>query len=155
MAQWVKSLPANAGDTGDADLIPGLGISPGGGNDTPLQYSCLENSMDRGACWATVYGVTKSQTQLSTHTPHSLVHLTDNECFEDIHYKWAYLSRKHFSSIYSTPTPFFKSQQKPHFLPKIILISFQVQFRHLWLMLRAAPWPHEVSCLVLKDPPPD
>ena len=49
MAQQVKSLPANAGDTGDAGLIPGLGRSPGGGNDNPLQYSCLENPMDRGA----------------------------------------------------------------------------------------------------------
>ena len=61
----IKNLPANAGDTGDADLIPGLGISPGEGNGTPLQYSCLENSMDRGAWWAVVYGVTKSRTQLS------------------------------------------------------------------------------------------
>ena len=42
--------------------------SPGGGNGNPLQYSCLENSMDRGAWWATVHGVTKSQTQLSSHT---------------------------------------------------------------------------------------
>ena len=61
----IKNLPANAGDVA---LIPGSGISPGRGNGNPLQYSCLENSMDRGAWWATVYGVTKSQTQLSTHT---------------------------------------------------------------------------------------
>ena len=44
----VKNLPANAGDTGDASLIPGSGGSPGGGNGIPLQYSCLENSMDKG-----------------------------------------------------------------------------------------------------------
>ena len=49
-----KSLPANAGDLG---LIPGLGRSPGEGNGNPLQYFCLENSMDRGAWWATVHGV--------------------------------------------------------------------------------------------------
>ena len=49
----VKNLPANSGDT---DLIPGLGRYPGGGNGNPLQYSCLENSMDRGAWWATVHG---------------------------------------------------------------------------------------------------
>ena len=61
----IKNLPANAGDVA---LIPGSGISPGRGNGNLLQYSCLENSMDRGAWWATVYGVTKSQTQLSTHT---------------------------------------------------------------------------------------
>ena len=45
--------------------IPGSGRSPGGGNGNPLQYSCLEHPMDRGAWWAKVHGVTKSQTQLS------------------------------------------------------------------------------------------
>ena len=58
----VKSLPANAGDARDVGLIPGLGRSPGGGNGNPLQYSCLKNSMDRGAWQAIVYGVTKSWT---------------------------------------------------------------------------------------------
>ena len=58
----VKSLPASEGDTGS---IPGLGRSPGAGSGNPLQYSCLENSMDRGAWWATVHGITKSQTQLN------------------------------------------------------------------------------------------
>ena len=48
----VKNLPANARDPGDAGSIPGLGRSPGVGNRNPLQYSCLENSMDRGAWWA-------------------------------------------------------------------------------------------------------
>ena len=47
MAQQVKNLSANAGDTGDAGLIPGLGTSPGEGNGNPLQYSCLQNPMDR------------------------------------------------------------------------------------------------------------
>ena len=45
----VKNLPSNAGDTRDKGLIPGLRRSPGVGNGNPLQYSCLENSMDRGA----------------------------------------------------------------------------------------------------------
>ena len=49
---------------GDPDLIPELGRSPGGGNGNPFQYSCLENPMDRGAWWARVYVVAKSQTQL-------------------------------------------------------------------------------------------
>ena len=49
----------------DLGSIPGLGRSPGGGHGNRLQYSCLENSMDRGAWWATVHGVTKSQTRLS------------------------------------------------------------------------------------------
>ena len=53
----VKNLPSNAGASGDAGLIPGLGRSPGGGNGYPLQYTCLENPMDRGAWQTTVYGV--------------------------------------------------------------------------------------------------
>ena len=58
----VKNPPANAGDAKDSGLIPGIGRSPGAGNGNPLQYSCLENSMGRGSWWATVHGVTKSQT---------------------------------------------------------------------------------------------
>ena len=52
----VKNLPANAGGTRDSSSIPGLGGSPGVGNGNPLQYSCLENSMDREAWWATFPG---------------------------------------------------------------------------------------------------
>ena len=58
----VKNLPAKAGDV---SLTPGLGRSPGGGNGNPLQYSCLENPMDRGAWRSTVHGSQKSRTQLS------------------------------------------------------------------------------------------
>ena len=58
----VENLPVNAGDSG---LIPRWGKSPGGGNGNPLQYSCLGNSMDRGAWWAAVHWVAKTQTQLS------------------------------------------------------------------------------------------
>ena len=54
-----------AGDPGDAGLIPGLGRTPGERNGNLLQYICLENPMDRGAWWATLHEVTKSQTQLS------------------------------------------------------------------------------------------
>ena len=63
----VNNPLTNAGDTGDASLIPGSGRSLGGGNGNPLQYYRLENAVDRGAWWATVHGVTKSWTQLSTH----------------------------------------------------------------------------------------
>ena len=56
----VKNLPANAENTEEAGLIPGLGRSPGEGNGNPLQYSCLENPMDRGAWRATVHGIAKS-----------------------------------------------------------------------------------------------
>ena len=58
----VKNPHANAGDIRDACLIPGWGRSPGGGHDNPLQYSCLENPMNRGVWWATVYGAAKNQT---------------------------------------------------------------------------------------------
>ena len=58
----VEKSPANAGDVGDAGSIPEWGRSPGEGNGSPLQYSCLENSEDRGAWWATVHKVAKSQT---------------------------------------------------------------------------------------------
>ena len=57
-----KESACNAGDVG---LVPGLGISPGEGSGNPLQYSCPESSMDRGAWWAAVPGVAKSQTRLS------------------------------------------------------------------------------------------
>ena len=60
----VKKLPGNAGGAG---LIPGSGRTPGEGNGNPLQYSCLENPMDKGAWWATLHRVAKSQIGLSTH----------------------------------------------------------------------------------------
>ena len=64
----VKNLPANAGDIRDPGSIPGLRRSPGGGHGNPLQYSCLETPMDRGAWWATDHGVAKSWTWLMTNT---------------------------------------------------------------------------------------
>ena len=62
VALVVKNLPANAEDTRDVGLMPELGRSPGVGNGNLLQHSCLGNSMDRGAWWAAVQGVTNSQT---------------------------------------------------------------------------------------------
>ena len=64
MALVVKSPPVNAGDIRDMGSIPGWGRSPGVENGYPLQYSCLENPMDRGTWWATVHGVIKSWIQL-------------------------------------------------------------------------------------------
>ena len=67
-----KESACSAEDTGDVGSVPGPGRSPGGGHGNPLQYSCLENPMDRGARWAVVLGATKSETrpkQISTaHT---------------------------------------------------------------------------------------
>ena len=62
----VKNAPASAEDTRDMGLIPGSGISPGGGHGNPLQERGEENPIDRGAWWAIVHGVAKSWTQLST-----------------------------------------------------------------------------------------
>ena len=70
MALVVKNLPANAGDIRDPGSIPGLGKSPGGGHDNPLQHSCLENPMDRGTWQAIVPRVTKSQTRLKQLSMH-------------------------------------------------------------------------------------
>ena len=68
----VKNLPANAEDLRDMGWIPGLGRSPGGGHGDILQYSCLENPMDRGAGWATVHRVTKSWTRLKRLSMHAI-----------------------------------------------------------------------------------
>ena len=65
MAQSVKIPPANTGDARDAGSIPGSWRSHGGGHGNPLQYSCLEDPMNRGACQATVHGVTKNQAWLN------------------------------------------------------------------------------------------
>ena len=62
VALVVKNPPASAEDIGDMGSIPGSGRSPGGGHGNRLQYSCLENPMDRGACQATIHGVAKSWT---------------------------------------------------------------------------------------------
>ena len=62
VALVVKNPPANAGDVRDVGSIPRSGISPGGGHDNPLQYSCLENPMDRGALWATVHKAANGRT---------------------------------------------------------------------------------------------
>ena len=62
MAQLVKNPPANAGDERDMSSIPGSGKSLGEENGNPLQYSCLENPIDRGTWWATIHGVAESDT---------------------------------------------------------------------------------------------
>ena len=78
----VKNLPVSAGEVVS---IPGLGRSPREENGNPLQYSCLENPMDRGACWATVHGVTNSWTQLinSTTTITTYVPITVQKLFNN------------------------------------------------------------------------
>ena len=69
-----KESTCDMEDTGDVGSIPGSGRSPGGGHGNPLQYSGLENSMDRAAWWATVHGVTKNQTQLKPLNMHTHIY---------------------------------------------------------------------------------
>ena len=79
----VKNPPANAGDTRDASLIPESGRSPGGGNDNPLQYSCLGNPMDRGAWWAAVHRVAELDmtNHVCIHTNTHICSLKNTQCF--------------------------------------------------------------------------
>ena len=76
ISTWRRGFPggsdgkSSACNVGDLGLIPGSGKSPGEGNGNPLQYSCLEGSMDGGACLAIVHGIAKSQTRLSNFTSH-------------------------------------------------------------------------------------
>ena len=96
-----KEFAFSAGDVEDKGLIPGLGRSPGVGNGSPLQYSCLEISTDRGAWQSTVHRVTKTQTQLGEHTCIQLllnVYLFQGETFIDLTY--AVLAK----SLQSCPT---------------------------------------------------
>ena len=82
---WHKGFPAgsevkaSACSAGDLGLISGLGRSPGEGNGTPLQYSCLENPMDGGAWWAAVHGVAGSRTRLSDFSFTSHFHALEKE----------------------------------------------------------------------------
>ena len=80
-----KEYAYNAGDTGDAGSIPGSGRSPGEGHDNPLQYSCLENPMDKGTWRATVQRVTESRTRLC-HRPHGSV-----DCYVSFYVKKLYV----------------------------------------------------------------
>ena len=70
----VKNQPANAGDIRDAGSIPGSGRSLGGGNGNPLQYSCLENPMDRGTWWATVHVVVSHVHGDTIEHAHTYIH---------------------------------------------------------------------------------
>ena len=101
LPRWLSSKEStcNARDSG---LIPGLGRFPGEGHGYPLQYSCLENPMDRGAWQATVHGVTKSQTQLSNST--LSLHFNQWASFHvvigHLHVFWG--------NVYLNPLPIFK-----------------------------------------------
>ena len=80
VAPVVENLPASAGNLREVGLIPGSGRSPGEGNGNPLQYTCLENPIERGAWWAAVQGVVKSRTRLSM-LMFLMRGLRENSCF--------------------------------------------------------------------------
>ena len=86
VALVVKNLLANAGAITDVGWSPGSGRSPGEGHDTPLEYSCLENPMDRGAWWATVHRVAKSQTRLKRLSLHALQRSLGSESQMSYHF---------------------------------------------------------------------
>ena len=91
----VRNLPANEGDAGS---IPGSGRSPGEGNDNPLRYSCLENSMDGGACWAIVYKAAESDTSSDWARAHTHTH-TGYMPFPTDAGKCLWLSKLHLDSV--------------------------------------------------------
>ena len=95
----VKNPPANAGDTEDAGLIPGLGKSSGVGNDNPLQYSCLENLVGRRAWRAAVPGVAESGT--TKHASHTAMRVDGKPC------RWGgqHAGRRGFARL-AVKTPF-------------------------------------------------
>ena len=82
----MKNPPASAGDARDEGSIPGSGRSPGEGNGNPLQYSCLKNSMDGGAWWATIHGVgvakSAMQLRIQTHTHTDVVRKKKRSYYE-------------------------------------------------------------------------
>ena len=95
----VKNLPAHAGDARDAGSIPGLGRTPGVENGNPLQYSCLGNSTDRGAWWATVHGAAKSWTRLEKLSTKALRDKQDPALFAEDVYLVGERAILHVSSI--------------------------------------------------------
>ena len=96
---------ASAYNVGDLGSIPGSGRSPGEGNGSPLQYSCLENPMDRGTWWATVHGVAQSQTQLSDFT---FVYGVRHKIYHCYHFKCTiqYIHSAAHHYHYAFPKPF-------------------------------------------------
>ena len=102
---WLSSKEptCNAEDAGDMGSIPGSGRSPGGGHGNLLQYSCLESSMDRGACWATVHGVAKSRTWLKWLSTHAGQHDADPDAHHTGYTGWQVrpVHRPQVTSVFS------------------------------------------------------
>ena len=95
-----KNMPAKSGDIRDTGSIPGSGRSSGEGNGSPLQYSCLENSMDRRAWWCTVHGVAKNQTRHRDFKYFLKIKVVIN-IFENIELSLIFLSTVHLFTLLS------------------------------------------------------
>ena len=104
----------SAFDVGDLCLILGLGRPPGVGNGYPLQYPCLENSMDRGAWWATVLGVAKSWTRLSNLAQHTSHPLRVQACFPQNTFPWPFFSCSGLSRIHTSFFSYYVQIIYPH-----------------------------------------
>ena len=102
----------------NVDSNPGLGRSPGGGHGIPMQYSCLENSMDRGAWWATVHGIAKSWTWLSEHTHKQLIKNMTILLLLDFGF-WYYLLLSHHEK-WNCCSFFFLFLHKPQWHPSLV-----------------------------------
>ena len=107
MGLVVKNLPVNAGEIRDVGSIPGLGRSPGGGHGNPLQYSCLENPMDRRIWQGTVHRVQKSQTQLKQLSTHRLVHIPYTYLLSSVQFSWV----QSLSCVWLFATPWITARQ--------------------------------------------
>ena len=149
----VKNPPARAGDARDMDSIPGWGRSPGVWNGNPLQYFWLENSMNRGAWWATVHGVTKSQTWLSdwvrTHTQgnHVISNVISNcqTVFQIVVPYYSSSVRVTWAPVFTTAVTFNFSDSNGYAVVSCVVICMflmtndSVQFSGALLYLLATP----------------
>ena len=125
MAVEVKNLPANAGDIKDTGSNPGSGRSPGEGNGNPLQYPFLENPMDRGAWWATVYGITELDLTETTEHAHILWCLTNISKGTQPKPIFCYL---HSKSAHPITFPISVSGPNPWSHPWLLFLPLHTQF---------------------------
>ena len=122
MVLVVKNLPASAGDIRDVGSIPGSGRSPGERHGNPLQYSCLENPMDRGAWQAAVHRVTKSRTRLNDITRTHTCNLTSKHQSDHTHFHL--LGGHHCPVIWVNHSPsFVESRDQPAFPIKVRVVN--------------------------------
>ena len=143
----VKNMLANAGDSRDPGFIPRSGRSPKVGNGTPLQYSCLEKSMGRGAWQAVVHGAAKSPTQLSdwAHVIHHATVVTLSFCLlrprcSESSYSCLTSSVHSISDEFSLP-PLLSPRTKPLSFPVLFSLSFLTWLSFcLWLLLSVYSW---------------